>query len=501
MASGNGSEAGASAYIKSFELRAARKDDMPVKRARKAAFAAVAPKKQPAKLQFSSSNVGKTSGAKVQGKEEESATKDGKLQVWLKAGNADRPGCEEARDYLLKGIPYRGSHARNTKEAVKEQGAVWMKNPLKINEERDGITPGWFVAHTEKALIDLIRMPRIKKERPPWMTAKYKSEEETQPQWVPLDVPEKSHNTIVLLILEFEAFEQEKFELQTKALTKARNAKEEAKLNSQKHHDMPPDLPADIAMMKERWGIKWTEDMADASGRCPALGPSTGISCVRRAHRGLHLKVCTIGEVTSGVYLSNATVLRKQNLAGVAGSISSNVPDFIDYTQMKITSASSGCYMFGKGPGMIPVPTEWQQLPIRDASEAVEHARVVNRGGGGNAVPDNTWCVSCVSCIMEQFNDCSCMNPCIEWNWCGLCHCAWHEGQDCSCKSADEWQRRQSKCVAENERRTEKAERDTQLAIAMAGGVSVPVARSDASDCAPEEEPGMGETLDDMWGR
>ena len=115
----------AAAFIGSFALRAPGKDDKPLGQKRKAAFDA-APKKQPGKLQFSTSNLSKKPGDDAEDGKQDAAlqqNKDGKLQRWLQAGGGDRPGMEEARDYLLRGTPYKGSHARNTKDAVKEAGA------------------------------------------------------------------------------------------------------------------------------------------------------------------------------------------------------------------------------------------------------------------------------------------------------------------------------------------------------------------------------------------
>lgn len=498
---------GAGAYIGSFafgKMKVAGKDDKPVSQKRKAAFD-TGPKKQLPKLQFSTANVGKKPGAKEEDKDEEGAAqkKDGKLQLWLRAGNGDRPGCEEAREYLLRGTPYRGQHARNTKDAVKEAGAVWLKNPLKLDDARDGISPGWFVAHTERALIDLIRMPRIKRDMPEWMK-RYKSKDETQPQWSPLDVPEKSHETVVLLVLEFEAFEKEKSELELRAANKARDAKMAAKLNAQKTDGIPPDSEKHIEQIKREWGIVWDDDMAVASSRCPGLGPHMGISPVFRVIRGLHLKVCTKEEVRAGEYVSDAAqrIKARAKAAEAGESVASAEPEFIDYTKVPITSASSGCYMFGKGLGMITLPSDKEWEEMKDALQQAEITRVLGKREEVEEPPSKreTWCTTCVCQVFEQFNDCSCTTR--EWTWCPECHVASCDAQACACEAGGEWQRKQDKCIEESERRTEKAERDAAAQKHMESMHVTNAVRDTNQPGAVEVEGGedAGETLDDYWG-
>jgi hypothetical protein len=498
---------GVAKYIQSFDfgkMRVARKDDAPLKQKRKAAFALAAPTKQPAKLQFSTANVGKKPGSKEQQKEDAAAAKkDSKLQLWLQAGHGDRPGMEEAREYLMRGIPYKGTHARNTKDAVKDQGAVWMKNPLKLNDERDGISPGWFVAHSERALIDLIRMPRIKSNVPDWMK-KYKKVDETEPQWSPIDVPEASHEMVVLLILEYEADVKEKFELEQKVANRARDAKEQAKLNSQRTDGIPADSEEHIARIKRDWGIVWTEDMAMAASRCPGLGPHMGTSSVFRAIRGLHLKVCTPQEVKAGVYTMDAGRRTKAQLMQQhAGSSTDDAPvEFIDYTKVPIVNATSGCYMFGKGDGMIPLPTDSEWTALKEALQEADLRSHVALSANDDApsAPRQTFCTSCLCEIMEQFNDCSCNKneTSREWEWCDDCNCAYSSGQVCACEAPAEWARQQQKCREENELRVEKANRDAALEEHIEHRSTATV------DAGPEAEAeevvDEGETLEDFWG-
>ena len=44
--------------------------------------------------------------------------------------------------------------------------------------------------------------------------------------------------------------------------------------------------------------------------------------------------------------------------------------DYIDYTQVPIVNASTGCYMFGKGKGMIPMPSDSVLQRVHEAALA-----------------------------------------------------------------------------------------------------------------------------------
>lgn len=469
---------GASMFIGSFALRAPQKDEKPTAQKRKAAFAAVAPKKQPPKISFSTANTAKRPENDTDNPKAEAVVqkKDGKLQLWLGAGNGDRPGCEEARDYLMRGTPYKGTHASGCKDVVKDAGARWMPNPLKLDKNvphwRDGISNGWFVAHTEHDLIELINLPYVPR------VANSRFNEHRQPlevpQWTPIDVPAKSRDIVVLLIREFEAFRKDENEREQKTLAKERDAKEEAKRSAQQHNNVPADVKADIDNIKTKWGIHWTDDMSLAAMRCPALGPHSGISSIRRVLRGLHLKCCTVDEVISGAYESDAAAARKARLklkqpSDAEGDVVDDAPlEYTDYTKVPIVGPSSGCYMIGTGPGMLTPATdsEWEAIRERSARYDRRCIKASKQGADGleaQASPFaslETWCIACTAQVIQQFNDCSCAHE-EHWQWCVECHGAWHSKlQPCRCGAPEKWDQQQETTRAEAARRLEKADRD-----------------------------------------
>lgn len=483
---GDGPQSAAAIFLGGFALRRAGKDDKPV--VKKAV-----PKRQP-KPSFSSTEVGKKH--KPANKEQATHTlvlsKAGKFQQWLASGGGDRPGCEEAREYLMRGAPYRGTSLFLAKEDIKELGGKWLPNPLKIDKEaKDGIARGWWSAPSETELAALIRMPR--------------TDERGRRSWTALDVPEQSHDTIVFLMREFEAGEREKDELSRKALEKERDAKNKAKAAASNSLEVPPDADADIDELFKMYSIVWTPVMAVASSRSGDLGPHTGISSVRRTLRALRHRVCTTEEVRSGEYKSDEAKRLKQRSASGDADASGEAagPSYTDYTRVPLRNAFSGCYMFGNGPGMILLPTarEWETISAEVHSE--------NTGGvaGYVDVPvkwttAETWCTSCVSEIDVQFGDCSCMKEDLVWWWCTVCLHAYSDIQACRCKQPDEWTAHQQKTRQEADRRMEKAERDLEVASmgqSVAGGSASPRANSD--DVAPEAADGdSGVGLDDYFG-
>ena len=432
-----------------FALRYPKNDDKPKARIRKEVFATAPPKKKAPKLQFSTANIRMQVSNDTEQVNNKAVVQkaEGKLQQWLKAGNADRPGCEEAREYLLRGIPYRGTHAVGSKDVIKEAGARWMPNPLKIDTNVapwiDGMSNGWFAAHTDNELVALLRLPYVKKYLDPRMM------KSTVPQWSPIDVPQKSHSVIVLLIREFEAFEQDESEYAQKTAVRERDAQKAANRSAQEYKDIPADSTADTEELKRKWNIDWTDEMSAWAIRCPKLGPHSGISSARRALRGLHLQCCTVNEVLLGEYGDNTLSNGKSTSA-----------DVVDYTKVLITSAISGCHIFGKGPGMLQLPSdrEWEQ--IRDAS-ATRYRKSIKGAGVADKSPYlQTWCTSCVGVILQQFGDCSCFKDgkARDWKWCYVCYGAYDGDQLCRCASPGEWDGTQEETKQEAQKRTEKAE-------------------------------------------
>jgi hypothetical protein len=160
--------------------------------------------------------------------------------------------------------------------------------------------------------------------------------------------------------------------------------------------------------------------------------------------------------------------------------------------------------MFGSGPGMIRLPTDSNWMQQRDMRQAADVARFISRRDDVQAPPGKkeTWCTSCVTQVMEQFDDCSCHKEdgSRKWEWCRECRCAHCGGQDCACANPGDWEHKQGKTKEESTRRIEKAARDSQLAEHTGhvfGG------KATESEDRPETESvadDTGETLEDFWG-
>ena len=149
---------------------------------------------RPAKPTFSTKNIaerideGKEAGAAATA----AAPYDSLLARWLRDGHGDRDGFFEAREYLLKGPPYKGSSRFDAKDTIKELGAKWVPNALKDKgDANDKRCYGWWSAVDEATLAALIRLPL---------------DEKSRRRWTALSTPEHAHFGILRLLKEFEVF-------------------------------------------------------------------------------------------------------------------------------------------------------------------------------------------------------------------------------------------------------------------------------------------------------
>ena len=132
------------------------------------------PVKQKPKPQFSTKAIGQKPG---QAEAEAAAAKEAKAKAvpdsafiaWLRAGNGNRAETQNARNYLLEGPPFLGLHDYERKEAVRDAGAVWNKNPQKQEGCTDkSIRFGWYGAPNERVLEALLELEPREKEKRGW---------------------------------------------------------------------------------------------------------------------------------------------------------------------------------------------------------------------------------------------------------------------------------------------------------------------------------------------
>lgn len=431
---------GANPFAK-FALRAPTTADKPVKVPRTAALTGKkATKPKPFKPK-----------GEDDAEEKKVVVKDTGFILWLKEGNGARDSYMEAREYLMRGPPFKGTSAFDAKEKLKDQGAKWVPNPLKVKGAKDGIVGGWWSAWDERALESLVSVPMG---------------DDGRRQWTAVDVPPEYNVNIVRLMREYEVSDAESRRIAEDAARRARDAKEDAKAALRAGEGIEPDLDVDLAAFKLKYGIEPTESMLAASARAPNFGPQVGISRIRRLNRALHLKIVTVEQARTLDFF-NDRWSKKRNRdestdATAVVAAGPSEPEFTDYTKMKVAGPSSGCFMFGKGPGMIPMPTdaEWEQLTRKGTAREMKKIKPLP-DGYVMRTHRRTYCESCVGEIHEQFGDCSCMKDGTnrEWVWCEECFTATCGSQACECKSKsnEEWAHRQNKTCAEAKRRSDAA--------------------------------------------
>ena len=154
----------------------------------------------------------------------------------------------------------------------------------------------------------------------------------------------------------------------------------------------------------------------------------------------------TRDDVLSGQWVKERAV-KRHRIAGGASSSTTYEP--IDYRKQKMTGyerfgSCSGCFMFGKGPRMIPLPNvgEWERL-----SEELKQRDMANI----KPLPDGfvigaactTFCTSCALEVFDQFIDCGCDQT---WDQCLKCRSLRCEKQPCACgeEDAGAWKRAQN---------------------------------------------------------
>lgn len=440
MASSSSSvPAGAAACVQQFALRAPKRDDNPrATKTRTCAFTGKKPSKstphKPAEEE---------DGAAPGANRNDRVPKNNGFIAWLSVGHGDRPGFQEAREYLMLGAPYRGDSRYEAKEAIKASDAAhWCPNPLKQKGVKDGLPSGWWAAHTEEELKTLIDLPLDTYGRR---------------LWTALDVPEPSHSSLARLIAEYDGYlriEQRKRDAD--AVQARAEATKRANTIASSGIIVLADSEEEIATLRDKWKLEWAVDMALASQHASHLGPKSSLSCAGRTLRGLRFGVITADNVRAGQWDGVAAGKRKHR--ATAADDVEQVADsafeaddrslFIDYTRLKFTGPSSGCFMFGKGAGMIPLPGDREWERINDDLAKRDLARVKPWSSANAAVSANlTWCTECLHEISPQFDSCSCIQPPRTWHWCTRCHFAGTGAQPCLCKagcSSLQWEEHQN---------------------------------------------------------
>lgn len=407
------------------------------------------------------------------------------LVKWLEEGNGDKPGYEDAREYLMSGLPYKGNSDFSAKEALKELGAKWCPNPLKEKGAKDGVCPGWWSAMDLKDLEALIGAPR---------------NERRKRIWTAIDVPDSQHEAILRLIREYEGHqlvEAEEAEKRRKAEAVASSSRAEAQKETLKNRNLDPDSPEDIKRLKDDWGVDWSFEMALKAQASACLGPQM-TTAIGRVLRGLKHKIIFPEHARVGNFEATAVARRAKARAATAGGGEAAMVDAGEVFEEEInyrklpppTSACSGCFMFGNSnPNHIPIPSaaEWEKC--QESAEEAARACITNSSEKATPATRRTYCTGCATEIMEQFLECGCPG---NWTKCIECHVLHCKSQPCECGDRENWNRLQNVAAREYKKQVDAAEQ----ALIDTGGGSNPHGDWDDDNPADGAATGAGEEAD-----
>lgn len=435
-------------------LNAPTRDQKPPLQKRRAGFSKAPSKPQP-RPQFSTKAIGQNPGDAAAKALEALAAKAAKAQevpdsafiTWIKAGQASRPDTQQARNYLLLGAPFMGEHDFEKKEAVRDAGAVWCRNPLKAEDCEDRrVRFGWYSAPNERILEALLELaPRDKPN-------KWSGGTNLCHAWSPRDCPGNSIRGAILELLAEHAIDAAR---QNKEDREAGQKAQEDRERLQRARDSAAgrsaDGEAEIARLRDQYGVEWGATLSHAAASAPCLGPSTGISDVERVLRGLDLEVVRAEDVRALRFDDRAASTGAKLPAAdpsQSGPGSNDAPER-DYN---LQPYDAPVLLFGrKHPWMILPTTDSEWKKLREQScVRVEHDPCVP--------PRITRCEGCLQVVMEQFGDCGCEET-GSWYGCRKCgavrydQAAESEGagalQECACVDLQGWERAQARAQAD----------------------------------------------------
>ena len=391
------------------------------------------------------------------------------LVRWLDQGNGDRPGYEDAREYLISGPPYKGDSDFSSKEALKDLGAKWCPNPLKEKGAKDGVCPGWWSAMDIKDLEALIGAPRNEKRKRIWKA---------------IDVSDSQHDAMMRLMREYEGHqlvEAEQAEKKRKADAVASSSRAEAHKEALKNSNLQPDSEEDIKRLKDDYDVDWSLEMAMKAQASACLGPQM-TTAIGRVLRGLKHNIINSEQARVGNFEGAALARRararvqQQQAVGHEAAVvdaSDMIDEEINYRLLPApTSGCSGCFMFGNtNPNHIPVPTaaEWEKL--QDETEDAVRATIVCKDADATfPATRRTYCTGCITELLEQFLECSCHG--CTWSKCSTCNVLCCSEQACECADREKWSRLQNTAVREHKKRVDAAEQSIIDSGMGAGGPS-----------------------------
>ena len=358
------------------------------------------PVKQQAKPQFSTKAIGQTPG---QAEAEAAAAKEAKARAvadapivaWLKAGHANRPESQDARNYLLRGPPYLGMHDYERKEAVRDAGAVWNKNPQKKEGCTDrSIRFGWYGAPNARVLEALLELEPREKE------ARYGGGTYPCYPFHPLGCGKAASavDTILQILGEHAHHAETTARTEREAAQAAQEKRAELQREKDRAAGRAADGDAEIARLRDVYGVKWCPALAKVARSALLLGPTVGISEVERVLRGLDLQIVEAADVRKHKFVDHIRSGKRE--AGPSSSAAAD--DGLPAKDYNWEPADAPVLLFGKKHArMIKMPTDSEFERERAAQIAPEPP------GARSVRPLETHCLNCSVVVWDQFPRCS----------------------------------------------------------------------------------------------
>ena len=213
-----------------------------------------------------------------------------------------------AKRYLDGGAPFKGDSDFAHKNLVRETGASFFRNPLKVHGARDGQPSGWWVAKDERTLLALLSLPADTTTQ--------------QAVWRPLHLDPAAVGALRNEIADRIALEEAAYRAARVAQPKAQSFKQDRQWLG-----IEDDTDSQIMVLAERLELLMDQvpPIVEASTRWDFLGPRSGMTDAERLLRGLNMKLITPKRARDGNAPPAQT--RKRTRGGALDPESEQMPD------------------------------------------------------------------------------------------------------------------------------------------------------------------------------
>lgn len=348
-------------------------------------------------------------------------THDEALNAYLKTVDTEGDFCtDQAREFLMRGPPFRGIHDKQYKASIKEAGLQWLKNPDFVEGEwGTGQRFGWYVAHDIKELKAVLSMARkVDGER----------------AWSPCDMDEIATRAVNELMDQHAEVKRKKDDEMRVAEEERRKAKEQAlgRGSGMQQADLPHDIQAIAEYMAVGGYPDWKYDreLIASSAACAALGPITPTHAIR-VRRGLRFNIITPKQVHLGQWDSDAVIAmrKRENAVTLASKRHREAMNMEQEEESKLKALKK------------KAETATRVLKRDDEMEVVEDNSMTSADAASGVkyypMKDTalrlTECAACKTIIHEQFMDCGCIAR--WWKKCEDCLQAYSDVQRCRCNA------------------------------------------------------------------